>query len=568
MTAVARAEVALHRIEAADRAEVWIALRPFEEVIAEAREVDRRVASGAGQPLAGLTLAVKDNIDVAGLPTTAGCPAYGYSPRADAPVVARLRAAGAVVIGKTNLDQFATGLVGTRSPYGAVRDAERPDYVSGGSSSGSAVAVALGMADLALGTDTAGSGRVPAAFQGLVGIKPTRGLVSMVGVVPACRTLDCVTVFARHLARAEEAMAVMAGLEPGDPRAREWPADAPLAAPPSPRVAVPRSLPELGSQEQTAFALTLERLGAAGAVIEEIDLAPFLEVAPLLYKGGFVAERYQAVGHFVADHPDDVDPVVGPIIAGAEHIQAHELVADGASLDGLRAAALAELEGFDALLIPTAPFQPTIAQVAADPVGLNSRLGTYTNFCNLLDLCAVAVPAGRAGPGHFGVTLVARPFADRVAADVARLLVGGDPPSRAAEPPGEDLLVVGAHLSGQPLNGQLTERGARLVGEAATSPDYRLYALDGQSKPGLVRVPGGGASIRGEVWKLSRAALGSFLAALPSPMTLGPVQLADGRTVVGFGCETTATVGERDITAYGGWLSYLADTPARPFCGG
>jgi allophanate hydrolase len=464
------------------------------------------------------------------------------------------------------MDQFATGLVGTRTPYGAVRDSRRPAYVSGGSSAGSAVAVALGMADLALGTDTAGSGRVPAAFGGIVGLKPTRGLVPNVGVVPACRTLDCVTVFASRLAEAEEAMAVMAAIaaapvaEPADPRARAWPPDAPLAAPPSPLVAVPRELPELDEAEVGAFRAACARMSEAGARLVEIDLDPFLEAAQLLYGGGFAAERYQGVGDFVNHHADDVDPVVGSIIQAAARIPAHALVEDGKRLDELRLEAMATLEGCDALFVPTAPFQPTLEAVAADPVGVNSRLGTYTNFCNLFDLCAASVPAGRAGKAEFGVTVLARPFADRIACDVARLLAGGGPPVRVAGPPATELLVLGAHLAGQPLNHQLTERGARLLGVVRTAPEYRLYALDTEPpKPGLVRVTDGGAGVEGELWALPPAALGALLAGLPAPMTLGRVRLDDGRAVTGFLCEGIATEGALDITTSGGWVAYLQE---------
>jgi allophanate hydrolase len=561
MTAVARVRAAYARIAEADRPEVWIALRPLEAAVADAAAVDERVAGGAELPLAGATLAVKDNIDVAGLPTTAACPAFAFSPEVSAPVVERMTAAGAVVLGKTNLDQFATGLVGTRTPYGAVRDARRPEYVSGGSSSGSAAAVALGIANLALGTDTAGSGRVPAAFQGIVGIKPTRGLVPALGVVPACRTLDCVTVFARGLAEAERALAVMAGPARADPLARRRPPDAPLAAPPSPRVAAPAPdrLTDLTSDGRRAFTAAVDRLSDTGADLVDVDLAPFLEAGRLLYEGAFVAERYAAVGEFVAAHRAEVDPTVGAIVAGAEGIPAHALVADGERLDELRLAAAAALGDADALLVPTAPFQPTIAAVAADPVAVNRRLGTYTNFCNLLDLSAVAVPAGEADGGQFGVTVMARAFADRVAADVARQLVGGPTADVAAGTGGHRLLVVGAHRAGQPLNRELTARGARLVGATRTAPNYRLYRLDADPpKPGLVRVEEGGAPIEGELWELPVAGLGSLVAALPAPMALGRVRLEDGTESVGFLCEPLATEDADDITPHGSWPRYLA----------
>jgi allophanate hydrolase len=425
-SATERVEAAYERIAEVERPEVWIALRRLAHARADAAAIDERVAAGEQLPLAGATIAVKDNIDVAGMPTTAGCPAYAYAPAASAPAVCRLAAAGAIVLGKTNLDQFATGLVGTRSPYGVVRDARRPAYVSGGSSSGSAVAVALGIADLALGSDTAGSGRVPAAFQGVVGVKPTRGLVPTLGVVPACRTLDCVSVFARELAEAELAVDLMTGPAPGDPTARSWPAGAPLAAPPAPRVARPAAatLTELTPAGVRAFEAAADALAAAGAELVEIDLEPFLEAGRMLYEGAFVAERFDAVGAFVVAHHDEVDPTVGAIIAAAGSIPASAVAADHERLETLRLAAGRELAGADALLVPTAPFQPTIAEVAAEPLAVNTRLGTYTNFCNLLDMAAVAVPAGEADGGQFGVTVMAPAFADRVANDVARLLVG------------------------------------------------------------------------------------------------------------------------------------------------
>jgi allophanate hydrolase len=563
VTPSAAVRAAYERIVAADRPEVWIALRPPGDALADAAAVEARLAAGEELPLAGRTLAVKDNIDVAGLPTTAGCPAYAYTPDITAPAVESLVAAGAIVLGKTNLDQFATGLVGTRSPYGAVRDARRPDRVSGGSSSGSAVAVALGMADLALGTDTAGSGRVPAAFQGLVGIKPTRGLVSTLGVVPACRTLDCVTVFARELRLAERALAIMCGTAAADPTSRTWPAGAPLGAPPEPRVGIPADgqLDALTPAAARAFDAAVARLAEAGARIVEIDLEPFLAAARLLYDGAFVAERHAAVGAFVAAHRDEVDPTVGAIVAAAGGLPAHALVSDGERLDMLRLDAATQLAAVDALLLPTAPGQPTLAEVAADPVGVNSRLGTYTNFCNLLDMCAVAVPAGAADGGNFGVSVLAPAFCDRVAADVAGALAG--PGHAGWGPPGIGLFVVGAHRGGQPLNAELTTRGARLLRTTVTTADYRLHRLGTEPpKPGLVRVERGGASIEGEVWALPPAGLGSLVAALPAPMALGRVRLAGGATSVGFLCEPAAVEGAEDITVYGSWPAYLAEALA------
>jgi allophanate hydrolase len=565
-TAVERVLAAYRRIAEVDRPEIWITLRPVGDVLVDAELVDAGVAAGERLPLAGRLVAVKDNIDVAGLPTTAACPDYAYSPEVSSPAVERLIGAGAIVLGKTNLDQFATGLVGVRSPYGPVRDARRPERISGGSSSGSAVAVALGLVDLALGTDTAGSGRVPAALQGIVGIKATRGLVPTLGVVPACRSLDCVTVLARTLPAAEQAMALITGPSPTDPTSRVAPPDAPLAAPPRPRIAVPGrdQLINLSPAWVAAFERTAARLAAAGAELVPVDLTPFLAAARLLYDGAFVAERYAAVGDFVTEHPEAVDPTVRAIIAAAGGIPAQHYLDDVARLDEFRLAAAAALGDADALLLPTTTDHPTIAEVQADPVGVNSRLGTYTNFCNLLDLCAVAVPSGETVHGDdVGVSVIARTFADRVAVDVARLITG-DPAPETPPDTGCALVVVGAHLSGQPLNHQLTSRGARLVGPVSTSADYALFLLATEPpKPGLVRVAGGGRPIAAELWELPPAGLASFLTELPSPMALGQVRLEDGSSRTGFLVEPVAVAGAQEITGFGGWRNYLARPSAR-----
>jgi allophanate hydrolase len=514
MSAVDRVLAAFERIAEVDRPEIWIALRDLGEVLADAVLVDAAVAAGETLPLAGRLLAVKDNIDVAGLPTTAGCPDYGYQPERSAPAAQRLIAAGAIVLGKTNLDQFATGLVGVRSPYGAVRDAAKPERISGGSSSGSAVAVALGIVDLALATDTAGSGRVPAALQGIVGIKATRGLVPTLGVVPACRSLDCVTVLAPTLPAAEQAMSLIIGPDPADPLSREWPGDAPLGAPARPKIAVPSSdqLTDLDPAWLAAFERTASRLEQAGAELVPIDLKSYLSAARMMYQGAFVAERFAAVGEFVTTHPESVDPTVRSIIEAAGAIPAHQLTTDLEQLDRLRLAAAAALGDADALLLPTTTHHPTIAEVQADPIGVNSRLGTYTNFCNLLDLCAIALPSGEFVDGDsFGVSVIVRAFADRVAGDIAGLLAGQTGP-RGVGPTGIGLVVVGAHLSGQPLNHQLTSRGGRLIAPVRTSPEYALYLLDTEPpKPGLVRVAAAGESIEAELWELPPAGLASFL---------------------------------------------------------
>ncbi|MET8287187.1 allophanate hydrolase [Streptomyces sp. NPDC005132] len=547
MTALARVQSAYARVEAVDRPEIWIDLRPRAAVEKEAEALDARVAAGEHLPLAGRLLAAKGNIDVAGLPTTAGCPAYAYTPKEDAPAVARLRAAGALVLGTTNLDQFATGLVGTRSPYGAVRGALDPARVSGGSSSGSAVAVALGLVDLALGTDTAGSGRVPAAFNGIVGLKPTRGLVPTTGVVPACASLDCVTVFARTLPEAEQALAHLAR-----PSGRALPA-LPQRAPGPWRVAVPPTaqLGELDAGWARAYEAAVAQLVAAGAEVRPLDLTPFTEAAAMLYEGAFVAERYTAVGSFVdkllSEGGAGLDPTVAGIITRARDIPAHRLFADQDRLADLRLRALAGLGDADALLLPTAPGHPTLAEVAADPLGANARLGRFTNSTNLFDLAAVAVPAGTVDGLPFGVMLIGRAFTDERLARIAALL---RPRTRVA--------VVGAHLSGQPLNPQLLALGAEWERTTVTAACYRLYALaTTPPKPGLVRTGAGGAAVETEVWRLPAEGLGRLLAELPRPMALGRVELADGTHVPGFLCEPRALEGAEDITEYGGWRGYL-----------
>ncbi|HEY5400900.1 MAG TPA: allophanate hydrolase [Trebonia sp.] len=576
MSAVARVTAAYASIDAAGRPEVWISLRPAAEALAEAAAIDAAVAVGEQLPLAGLVAAVKDNIDVAGLPTTAGAPSYEYLPARDATSVARLRAAGAVVLGKTNLDQFATGLVGTRSPYGAVRNAWDPAKISGGSSAGSAVAVALGLVDFALGTDTAGSGRVPAALNGIVGVKPTLGVIPCTGVVPACRSLDCVTVFARSLSLARRAVAVMAGPDGVDPLAtllggrprggwRPRSADAGADAG-HVRIAVPlpAQLAGLADGWAEAFLEAVARLRAAGAEVTGVDIAPLLEAASLLYGGSFVAERYTAVGDHVRDHArligGDLDPVVATIILDAAKHGAADYFADRERLDRLAARAADALDGCDALLTPTTTLHPTIADVRDDPIGINSRLGTYTNFANLLDLAALAVPAGTVAGLPFGIMLTGPAGSDARLAEIAVRCDQAD----------VDLLVVGAHLSGQPLNHELLAAGGTLLGPAATAPAYRLYALDTQPpKPGLVRVEPlptdveaaaagqAGASIAGEVWRLPAVGFARFMTGLAVPMAIGRVLLDDGRDVLGFLCEPAAVRGACDITRFGGWRAWI-----------
>ncbi|MGG7308708.1 allophanate hydrolase [Curtobacterium sp. AB451] len=561
--AVARVHAAFDRIDAVDRPEVWITLRDRADVVAEASAVDPAL------PLAGMLFAVKDNIDVAGLPTTAAARSFASTPTADATAVARLRAAGAVVVGKTNLDQFATGLVGTRSPFGAVRNAWDPTRISGGSSSGSATAVALGTVDFALGTDTAGSGRVPAALNHIVGVKPTKGLVPNTGVVPACRSQDCVTVFARSLDLARTVAELMAGPDGSDPLARP---DAALAdgslvvLPPVPRIAVPlpTQLEGLAPGWAAAFDRAVDRFRALGHEVVEVDIAPLLDAATLLYDGAFVAERYAAVGAHIEANRDrigeDLDPTVAAIVLGGATPTAAALFADQERLDALGARGRTLLDGTTALLTPTTTWHPTLDEVAADPVGANSRMGRYTNFANLLDMASLAVPAGFVDGLPFGVMLTGPAFTDRRLAALAAAFAA----------PTVDLLVVGAHLRDQPLNGQLVAAGGTFVRAARTAPDYRLYALDTvPPKPGLVRSGTGAAGgvrsedgsaapsgIAGEVWRLPAAGFGTFVAALPAPMAIGSVTLDDGSDVTGFTVEAHAVAGAEDITHHGGWRAY------------
>lgn len=538
---------AYRRIEAADRPEVWIALRDRDDVLHEAASVDPAL------PLAGLVFAVKDNIDVAGLPTTAAAASYAYRPDADATAVARLRAAGAVVLGKTNLDQFATGLVGTRSPYGAVRNAWDPTRISGGSSSGSAVAVALGLVDFALGTDTAGSGRVPAALNGVVGIKPTKGLVPVTGVVPACYSLDCVTVFARDLALGRVVAEVMEGTDPADPLSRAARTAPP--APARPRIAVPSAahLEGLAPGWKDAFADAVERFARTGAEIVEVDVAPLLDAAALLYGGAFVAERYAAVGAHLEKHPEliggDLDPTVAGIVLGGKDKTAADWAADAARLAALGSAGRASLAGCTALLTPTTTWHPTLSEVAADPVGANARMGRFTNYANLLDMASLAVPAGFVDGLPFGVLLTGPAFSDHALADLA---------GRFADP-GVEVFVVGAHLTGQPRNVELVAAGGTFVATATTAPTYALHALaTSPPKPGLVRLREGGSSIEGERWRLPASGFGTFVAAIPPPLTIGTVVLADGATVSGFLAEPAALADAPDISHFGGWRSYRA----------
>ena len=537
--------------------------------------------------LAGLTFAIKDNIDLAGIPTTAACPGFAYTPAESARVVQNLLAAGALPLGKTNLDQFATGLVGTRSPYGAPRNVFNPAYISGGSSSGSAVAVASGLVDFALGTDTAGSGRVPAAFNGLIGLKPTKGRLSTRGVVPACRSLDCVSLFTRDIATATRVLAAAEGFDPLDPFSRPKPTHYPLGDhfPARPRLGVPRAaqLTWFGNPESPAlFTCALDRLRALGAEIVEVDFTPFLNAARLLYEGPWTAERYAAVGSFIEQHSISgssslaagLDPTVAQIILGGRSPSAADCFRATYRLAELRRDADTILATVDALVAPTTGTIYTIAEIEADPIRLNSNLGHYNNFMNLLDLCGLTLPAGRYsfGPG-FGITIIAPAWQDaRLLALGARYLPEPTDPvchllSDKTPAGWVELAVCGAHLRGQPLHSQLTALDARFLASTTTAAAYQLFALANTTppKPGLARVIAGtpGAPIAVETYALTPEAFGRFVAAVPAPMAIGTAELADGTWVKSFLCEPFCLAGATDITAFGGWTAYRASlTPA------
>lgn len=550
------------RIEARGDDAVWIWRPSLEELLAGLPE-------DPSLPLYGVPFAVKDNIEVAGWPTTAGCPEYAYTADRDAAVVRRLRAAGAIPMGKSNMDQFATGLVGTRSPYGIPHCVSAPDYISGGSSSGSAVAVAAGLCAFSLGTDTAGSGRVPAAFNGITGLKPTRGMVSAAGVVPACRSLDCVSIFAHSPEESAELLGIAAGPDPDDPfsraapAARLWPARLRIGVP-----APDQRQFDSGSGYAELYEQAIRRAEELGAEIVTIDLEPFTQTAQLLYAGPWVAERAAAVGDFIASGAAGLDPVVAAIIGSAGKWTARQTFEAQYRLESLRAAAAAAWAHMDILLLPTTPAHYRIAEVLADPVALNSRLGTWTNFVNLLDLCAIAVPAGTVPgtPRPFGVTFMAPAWQDSPLAAVAQQFVQSEALSAPLPRSTVLLSVAGAHLSGMPLHHQLASRRARLIQTTRTAPGYRLFALPGTvpPKPGLVRTPGfAGPGIEVEVYALSPAAFGSFVAEVPPPMGICDVHLAAGGNVKGFLCEAHALEGALDITDFGGWRAWVTrDQPA------
>ncbi|MCG7907479.1 MAG: allophanate hydrolase [Candidatus Thiodiazotropha taylori] len=532
-------------------------------------------------PLWGIPFAIKDNIDLNEIPTTAACIEFAYTPTASATVVERLIAAGAIPVGKTNLDQFATGLNGTRSPWGACRNAFEPDYISGGSSSGSAVSVALGLASFSLGTDTAGSGRVPACFNNLIGLKPSRGLLSTKGLVPACRSLDCITVFTCDSDDANLVLSVAEAYDADDEYSRNNPfqnqqrqygeRQGPLKI----GVIPDQQLNFFGDQAyQQAYRDTLKQLETDGIEFVEIDYQPFAEAARLLYEGPWVAERYLATQPLIDDNPQALYPVVREIIEPGKSLQASSLFKAQYRLSGLKAVCDRQLAAVDCLLTPTAGTCFTIEQMLEEPILRNSQLGYYTNFMNLLDLASVAVPTQMTASGlPFGITLVGDAFTDRVLLSIAKrihrqfeLNLGASQYElQSASQPAVgdhseiDVVVCGAHLQGLPLNWQLTERGATLKAKTETAPIYRMYALPGgpPARPGLILDEVEGAAIEVEVWSMPQSQFGSFVAAIPSPLGIGKLQLADGSEASGFICEPYAISKAEEITGFGGWKAYL-----------
>ncbi len=573
------------RASTEDAAGVWIHRVAKDELVRNIQELESRQAAGATLPLFGVPFAVKDNIDVAGMPTTAACPAFAYRPKRSAMAVQRLLDAGAIVLGKTNLDQFATGLVGTRSPYGIPRNPFDRRYISGGSSSGSAVAVATGMVTFALGTDTAGSGRVPAAFNNIVGLKPSRGLISATGVVPACRSLDCVSIFALSCADAWRVFEIARHFDATDPYAREWREwdDDASSGARGVRAAFRFGLPDADHVEffgdeiaSKAFAQAVEGLRAMGGQPIPVDLSVFREAAALLYEGPWVAERLAAGGKTLHESPDQLDPNVKAILSGAQRFGAQDVFRAQETLRLIDRRTRSVWRDVDVLVTPTAPTIYTIEQVQAEPFCLNTNLGYYTNFVNLLDLCALAVPAGfRSDQLPFGISFVAPQGNDgRLAALGSRFHAfssdtvgvfrrprheGTELPISEGDSKGIGIAVLGAHLSGEPLNHQLIALGATFARRTRTAPHYRLFELPNMtpSKPGLVRcATNEGAAVELEIWHLSPQAFGTFVSQIRAPLCIGSIELQEGDWVHGFLCEHHAVARARDISAFGGWRSY------------
>ena len=551
---------------AASDPKIWIALTPgarLEEILSRLDE-----AAPDSLPLYGVPFAIKDNIDLTGVPTTAACPDYAYDPDKDATVVSRLIAAGAIPLGKTNLDQFATGLVGVRSPYGVPENPFNPAFIPGWSSSGSAVAVARDLVSFSLGTDTAGSGRVPAGLNELVGLKPSLGLLSTSGVVPACRTLDCVSIFTKSAADADAVLKVAAGYDEHDAYSRV-PTQSPWWRPDAFTFGVPApdQLEFFGNSEAASlFEAVVARLESLGGKKVTIDFAPFLEAALLLYEGPWVSERFAVIEEFMREHPESLHPVTKSIIAKGGAPRAVDGFRAQYKLRDLKRRAEAVMSAIDLIVTPTAGTAYTIAEVEAEPVKLNSNLGYYTNFMNLLDLSACAIPAGRlvASGMPWGITLIGPAFAEKALLGLAGRFM--DEPAVETSLPTDwiEVAVCGAHMRGLPLNWQLAYRGAVFLATDETAPAYRLLALPAVGglppRPGLIREENGvGASILLERWVVPASQFGSFVAGIPSPLGFGKLELKSGRFVTGFLCESAVPEGSREITELGGWRAFLAE---------
>ncbi|MEQ9346280.1 MAG: allophanate hydrolase [Thalassospira sp.] len=564
-------EEAFRRLDATNDPGIFIHVAR-ETAIAAAKEL----GAYDGRPLWGVPFVAKDNIDVMGMPTTAACPDFAYDAKSDAFVIGKLRAAGAICLGKANLDQFATGLVGVRSPYPVPKNAIDPAIVPGGSSSGSAVAVAHGIATFSLGTDTAGSGRVPAALNSLVGLKPTLGALSASGVVPACRTLDTISIFALGVSDAWEVFEVAAQYDAKDAYARKFPKSGGLSSVQPTRIAVPdaKTLETFEDiVQRDHFHQDVKKLSLLGCEVTEIDFTPFYNVAKMLYEGAWVAERVAAVGEWLTAKPETLHPTTRAILEPGLKLSAVDAFNGIYRLKELARECEEALVGIDVICVPTIPHFVSVDDITADPIGPNSRLGTYTNFVNLLNMCGIAVPTGPRQDGRPGsLTILAGMGEDAMVASLAMAMESGDvgatgwqriKPDLPDPTIGEDeigMVVCGAHMSGLPLNGELTDRGARLVRKTKTAPKYNFYALAGgpPKRPGMVAVAEGGGAIDVEVWALPKSEVGGFLAGIPSPLCLGSVELEDGTMEKGFLCEGAGLVGATEITKLGSWRAYIA----------
>lgn len=559
----------------------WISIATDDNIASQLRNLESLAKEKAitDLPLYGIPFAIKDNIDALGWETTVACPDFMFEPIKNATVVQKLLDAGAILIGKTNLDQFATGLVGTRSPYGIVPNTFNPKYVSGGSSSGSASVVARGLVCFSLGTDTAGSGRIPAAFNNIVGTKPTPGLLSTEGVFPACKSIDCVSIMTLTAADADIVLNVAKSTEHDKAlEAQFHPRSTPISNFINPiRIGIPISCQFLDNgQYQEAFTEALQIAKGLNVEFVPVDIDPFVKAGKLLYDGPWVSERFAVTEDFLNSNPNSFDTSVRQIILSGAPYSAAQGFRAIYQLKELEIETKKSWAKCDVILVPSAPNHPTIEDLKNHPIVKNSELGMYTNFVNLLRLCAIAVPSGFTKTGlPFGITLIAQEGSDNALLKLASQwqvlfelslgisnIKGTSEEHTILEAPKDDvtqIAVVGAHLSGLPLNWQLTDRRSRLVKVCKTAKSYRLFALPNTHppKPGLVRFPSNGVSIELEVYEMPSTELGSFLNLIPTPLGLGNIELEDGSLVKGFICEQYAVHEAQDISNLGGWKSYI-----------